>query len=156
MFDRVEPETSIYAPSASASKLSKEIFKMTLMQAMVAPPPIALPSEKSPDDIEYFVSTTWKLGDKDLDSKGKSLWVSIPNNISIVKLTSQIEGASPDKFIEVVSGLFLADTSPEMKDAVTVREFEKRNGILLGIYYQQMISIASDFFRRFPKVDRRF
>lgn len=156
MFDRVEPETSIYAPGVSSSNLTKEIFTLTLMQAMIAPPPITLETTEPTDSIEYFVNTTWKLGDKDLDSKGKSIWVKIPNSISIVKLTSQIEGAAPEKFIEVISGLFLADTSPEMTEAITVREFEKRNGTLLGIYYQQMISIASDFFRRFPKVDRRF
>lgn len=162
LVDRIEPESSIYNFDSESSptmfpnrKITKEVFEMCLMGAMIAPPPMVV-DVLDPETIDDFLHTTWVLGDSDLNEKGKSLWVQISNNISIIHLTSQLENANPSKFIEIISSIFQVADNPEFLGVTSVAEFVSSKGVLTGIYYQQLITIASNFFRTFPKVERKF
>lgn len=158
LFDTVEPEDSIYSPTNDTlptrkKKRCHQEFLGFLTSAMIAP---------GAKYIDSWIDDLWLLGDSDLQQNGKGIYATLSEDFSYIDANAKLEKGSGKSLLELIFETCLLaieteiDTIPDEEDFVSVKKFIDTHGELLGIHYQQLISIASNFLQKFQSVRRKF
>ena len=153
LFSRVDPPSSIYHPNNhSKSRSARQDFMGYLANGLVAPSPL---------EIQSYPEKMWIIGDTELREMGKGIYLKY-SSFDYLAISAKLESGDPMTLLETsesVCELALErefGQIPEQADFMPVRAFVKQYGELLGVHYQQLVTITANFLQTFTSARRKF